>query len=135
MVGNIARIEQLQRKLAPLVFVDRQFHRVELVVEQAALAAHQVRVEVVRLETIDDRRTLADRTILEPQNGRRARFVFVGREDRVRGANVEGRRSSQPGNSNVLPRDTRRTGDCGRCTPLRPCPSVPGSSHTPVAAE
>ena len=42
--------------------------RVELVVEDAAFAADEMRVEVVGLEAIDDRRALADRAVRELQD-------------------------------------------------------------------
>src|SRR6187551_958437 len=58
--------------------------RMKLVVEQTAFAANEVCVEVVGLQTIDDRRRLADAAVLELQNGGRRRAVFVGGEDRVR---------------------------------------------------
>src|SRR6185436_14087298 len=50
MIANVAAIEQLHRQLAPGVTVQSsQLLRVKLVVENAAFAAHEMRVEVVRL--------------------------------------------------------------------------------------
>ena len=53
---------------------------VETIVEEASLASDQVRVEVVRLQTVDDRRDLADAAVLEANEGDRCRVVLIGLE-------------------------------------------------------
>ena len=53
----------------------------EAVVEEAPLAPHQMRVEVVGLEAVDDRRRLADGAPLEVEEGDTRGVVFVGGED------------------------------------------------------
>src|SRR5207247_218820 len=66
------------RKLAPLVFVQSgELGGIELVVEQAAFAADQVGVKIVRLETIDDRGALAHAAIGELQDRHAGGGVFV----------------------------------------------------------
>ncbi len=81
MIRDVAGIEHLHREIAPGVLVRLQFHRVKLVVEQTAFAAAQVRVEIVRLQTINDRRAFADLAAFEFQDRDAARGVFVRLEN------------------------------------------------------
>ena len=60
----------------------------EFVVEQAAFAADEVRVEIIRLETIHDGRAFADAAVLELQERHAAGVVFVGRKDFALGLGV-----------------------------------------------
>ena len=61
MIADVAAIEHLHRELRPRVLVEAaKLLAVEFVIENGALAADQVRVEVVRLEAINDCRALAD---------------------------------------------------------------------------
>ena len=53
----------------------------KLVVEQAALAAHEVGVEIVRLQAIHDRGAFPDLAALEFKNRDAARRVFVRLEN------------------------------------------------------
>ena len=60
MIGDVAAVEHLHRQLAPGVAVQAvELLRVELVVEQAAFAADEVRVEVVGLQAVHHRGALA----------------------------------------------------------------------------
>ncbi len=60
----------------------------EFVVEQAAFAADEVRVEIIRLETIHDGGAFADAAVLELQERHAAGVVFVGRKDFALGLGV-----------------------------------------------
>ena len=53
----------------------------EAVVEEAPLAPHQMRVEVVGLKAVDDRRRLADGAPLEVEEGDTRRVVLIRSED------------------------------------------------------
>src|SRR5947207_3043358 len=56
MVRDIARIEQIHGKLAPLVFVETsELGRVKFIVQQTPFAPHQMHMKIVRLEAIDYR--------------------------------------------------------------------------------
>src|SRR4051812_45049881 len=70
MIADVAAVEELHRQIAPRIPVQsRQLLRMELVVQQAAFAAHQMRMKVVGLQTIDDGRALADAAVRELENG------------------------------------------------------------------
>src|SRR6266850_7118088 len=70
MIGDIAGVEQLHGQITPLRLVQRaELRRMKLVVEQAAFAADEVDVEIVRLQTINRRRALAHAPVLEPKYG------------------------------------------------------------------
>lgn len=83
MIRDISRIEQLHRQIAPGMLVRFQFHRVKLVIEQAAFAAYEMSMEIIRLQTIHNRRALADRAIFEFQNRHTRRGVLVRRKNLV----------------------------------------------------
>ena len=49
----------------------------KLVVQQAAFAADEMDMEIIRLEAIDDGNDLADATVLEAENGHAGRRILV----------------------------------------------------------
>ena len=77
VIGHIARISQFHGELAPLRLIQFERVGVKLVIEQSPLAAHQVGVEVVGLEAIQNRSRLAHPAVSELQNGHAGRRVFV----------------------------------------------------------
>lgn len=81
MVTHIAGIEHLHGELAPRVLVGVELHGVELVVQEAALAAAQMGVEVIGLEAVHDGGGLADGAVLEVDEGDAGGVVLVGLED------------------------------------------------------
>lgn len=91
MIRNVPRIQHLHGEFAPLVFVRLEFLRVEFVVEQAAFAADEVGVEIIRLETVHDGGAFADAAVLELQERHAAGVVFVGRKDFAPGLGVVAR--------------------------------------------
>src|SRR6266550_818027 len=85
MITYIAAVEELHREVAPGIPIQAcQLLGMELVVEDAAVASHEVRVKVVGLKTIDDRRALAHAAIAELEDAGRRRPVLVRREERIR---------------------------------------------------
>lgn len=88
MIRHVAGIQHLHREFAPLMFVRLEFLRVEFVVEQAAFAADEVRVEIIGLETIHDGSAFADAAVLELQERHAAGVVFVGCKDFAPGLGV-----------------------------------------------
>ena len=84
MVAHVAAIEHLHGKLGPRCFVQpAELHGVELVIEDAALAADEVSVEVIGLEAVHDGCAFAHRAAFEPDERGRRRGVFVGGENGV----------------------------------------------------
>src|SRR3954469_9779377 len=84
MIADVAAVEHLHRQLAPGVPIQAgQLLRMKLVVENASLAADQMRVEVIRLQAIDHCRAFSNAAILELQNRRRCRRILIRREQRV----------------------------------------------------
>ena len=81
MVADVAGIEELHGERAPGMPVGMELLRMEAVVEEASLAPHQMRVEVVGLEAVDDRRRLADSPPLEVEEGDTRRVVLIRSED------------------------------------------------------
>jgi hypothetical protein len=81
MIAHVAGVEHLHGELAPGGLVGVQLHGVELVVEQAALAAAEVGVEVVGLQAVHHGGGLADAAVLEVDEGDAGGVVFVGLED------------------------------------------------------
>ncbi len=78
MVRHVARVYQRRAQLAPDVLVQAaELRGVKLVVQNAALAADEVRVEVVRLQAVDHRRHLAQPAVLELQDRHRRGVVLV----------------------------------------------------------
>jgi len=88
MIGDVSGIEHLHSEVAPGVFVRGELHRVELVIQQAAFAAHEVSVEIVGLKAIDDGGAFADAAILEFHYRDAGGRVFVRREDFALGFRV-----------------------------------------------
>src|SRR5882724_9684045 len=81
MIRHVARIKELHRQTAPGVFVGLQLHRMKLVVQQTALAAHQVSVEIIGLQAVNYRGALADAAILELEDRYTRGRVLVRIED------------------------------------------------------
>ena len=77
MIADIARVKHLHREFTPVALIRFQFLRVKLVVEDASLTPNQMRVEVIRLEAIDDRGSLADGAVFEAQDCHAGSVVFV----------------------------------------------------------
>src|SRR6266496_1433863 len=78
MIGDIARVEQLQGQLAPFAFVQStQLRGIKLVVQQTAFTPDQVNVEIVWLKTIDDRSDFSHSAVLELQNGDAGRRILI----------------------------------------------------------
>lgn len=90
MVAHVAGVEHLHGELAPGVLVGVELHGVELVVEDAALAAAQMRVEVVGLQAVHDGGGFADGAVFEADDGGAGGVVFVGLEDLAAAAGGEG---------------------------------------------
>ena len=76
MIGYVARVS-IHGELAPLRLIQFERVGVKLVIEQSPLAPHQVGVEVVGLEAIQNRSRLAHPAVSELQNGHAGRRVFV----------------------------------------------------------
>ena len=65
MVGDIAGIEQFETHFTPSMLVKSWQVHVEPLIQDAALAANKMRVEVIRLETIDDGGAFPDASVGE----------------------------------------------------------------------
>ena len=91
VIADVAGIQHLHREAAPLGLVGLQLGGVELVIEDAAMAAHEVGVEVIGLEAVDDRGAFADGAVLELQNRDRGGVVFVRCEVLALGLGAEAR--------------------------------------------
>ena len=81
MIAHVAGIEHLQVELAPAAFVGLDFCGVKFVIQQAALAADEMGVKVVRLETVHDRGALAHLAAFEIQDRHAGGVVFVRTEN------------------------------------------------------
>jgi hypothetical protein len=81
MIAHIAAIEHFHVQLAPGSFVRVQLHGVKFVIQQAALAAAEVGVEVVWLEAVHDGGGFAHSAVFEVQDGHAGGVVFIGLED------------------------------------------------------
>ena len=78
VIAHVAAIEHLHAELGPVRFIEAlEAHAVEAVVEQAAFAADEVRVKIVRLEAVDDGGAFADGPAGEAQERGGAGLVFV----------------------------------------------------------
>ena len=81
VVADVAAIEHLHGEVTPGGFVCLEFVGVEFVVEEAALAADEVGVEVVGLEAVDDGGAFANAAVFEFDDGDAGGVVLVGGED------------------------------------------------------
>jgi hypothetical protein len=53
MIGDVPGIEGFKVKSVPALFFGAEISRVKFVIKQAALAADEVRMEIIGLEAID----------------------------------------------------------------------------------
>ena len=82
MITHITGVEHLHRELAPALFVGVQLVGVKFIIEQTAVTADEMGVEVVGLEAVHHRRALAHLATFEMQKRDAGGVVFV------RGKNV-----------------------------------------------
>ena len=81
MVTHVSRVEHLHGQFAPVASVGVELLRVKFVVQQTAFATHQMRVEIVGLQAVDNRGRLPDGAVCKPQDCHARCVVFVGLED------------------------------------------------------
>jgi len=85
VIGNVAGVEHLHGEFAPLRFVEAaELGGMEFIVEEAAFAADEVDVEIVRLKAINHRCHFADASVAELENRDAGGWVFVFGEVAVR---------------------------------------------------
>src|SRR5262245_17422563 len=78
---HVARIDQAGFERAPSLFGHFEFRAVETVIEQAALAAAKMNVEVIGLQAVRHRSDLAESSVFEFEQRHRSRVVFIKSED------------------------------------------------------
>ena len=79
MIRDVPGIEHLHREFAPFRFVETvELRGIKFIIQQSPFAADEVRVKIIRLQTINHRRAFADPAILEFQNRHARRRIFVG---------------------------------------------------------
>ena len=81
VITDITAVEHLHGEITPSGLVGLQFIGMELVVQETALTADEVGVEVVRLKAIDDRCAFPDAAVFEFQEGDTGGVVLIGSED------------------------------------------------------
>lgn len=89
VVADIAGVQHVHGEVAPALFVGLQDVGVQLVVQQAALAAHEVGVEVVGLQAVHHGGGFADGAVLELHQGDAGGVVFIRGEDFALGLGAE----------------------------------------------